>query len=493
MMKRFLIPAIFLLSVGLQGQTLDDALRYSLHDYFSTARFSGVSGAFSALGPDVSVASINPAGIAEFRKSEITFTINSINTRNESNLDGSIASESKRTTGLGNLSGVFHYDPPSFNVKTFNLAVGYNQLANYNETFVYGGRGPGTIVERFLEVAETNTPDELDAFEGGPAFDAGAIFNFDGGTTYESDFITLNEVVSRDEIVERSGSLSEVFIAVGSNINNKFSWGATVGFPFASFEETRSYSERDDANEIDFFDNIRFDQVLSTTGVGFNVKVGFIYKFTRQLRFGAAIHSKSYYFLTDEFNTSVTYSFTEDGSSQTLSADSPFSEFEYEFESPWRAIAGLGYIYSFGDVKGFFSGEVEYVNYKSGAFNLTANSNDPIDQFFEDDLNSEIDNFLSSALNIRLGTELAYKKGRLRVGAAIPRSPFDDETAWDLQPSYSAGIGYRGNRIYLDAAFTYRPSTTNYSPYRLLDDNRSPLVNLSTDRTVITFTFGSKL
>jgi len=114
MRYRFILLLLLAISTStLCGQTLDDALRLSIHNYNSTARFSGVSGAFSALGADVSIASINPAGIAEFRKSEITLTLNSFNTNNSSELldsqEGLITDVSDSRIRLGNLAGVFHY------------------------------------------------------------------------------------------------------------------------------------------------------------------------------------------------------------------------------------------------------------------------------------------------------------------------------------------------------------------------------------------------
>ncbi len=476
-------------------QTLDDALRYSIHEYNSTARFAGVSGAFSPLGADVSIASVNPAGIAEFRKSEVTATINYFKTQNESNLDGSILNRSASQIGLGNIAAVFHQRPFSDNIKTFNLAIGFNQITNYKETFEYSGTGSGTIVQRFLEQANGRTLDELGNFEAGPAYDAEAIFGPDDLGNYDSDFVTLTETVSRNEVVERTGSLNEVFIAIGSNIKNKLSWGATLGFPFAKFTESRRYDESDSDDNIAGFNSLDFNQNLNTSGVGFNLKVGFIYKPIPRLRVGAAIHSKSYFLLTDEFDTDIAYSYRADGADTDTnnSALSPLSSFEYELQGPWRALAGIGYLYSFGDFKGFVSGEIEYVKYNSAKFNLTKNSTDPLDQFFEDDLNNEVTGFLGSALNYRMGTELAYKMARIRLGASLQKSPFQEATILEYDPSFSVGLGYRGNKYYVDAALTARSSSTNYSPYSLLDIDREPLVGLKQSRAIVTLTFGSKL
>ena len=288
-------------------------------------------------------------------------------------------------------------------------------------------------------------------------------------------------------------SLNEVFITVGSNYKNKLSWGATLGFPFVNFTETKAYTEDDLDDQVDLFESIGFTQNLKTSGVGANLKLGVIYKITKQLRLGAAFHSKSVFLLTDEFDTSVSYSFLEDGSTVSNRQQSELSEFEYQLQGAWRAIGGLGYLYKVGELRGFLSGEVEYVNYPSAKFNLTANSNDPLDVFFEEDLNAEVQDFLGSALNIKVGSEIAYKHYRARLGVAMIDSPFKDTGILEFDPAISAGLGYRGNRFYVDVAYSLRNLTTNYSPYALLEVEDEPFIGLEQKRQLITTTFGYKL
>ena len=49
------------------AQNEEDALRYSNLHFGGTARYIGVSGAFGALGADISVLSVNPAGMARYK------------------------------------------------------------------------------------------------------------------------------------------------------------------------------------------------------------------------------------------------------------------------------------------------------------------------------------------------------------------------------------------------------------------------------------------
>lgn len=482
-----------LLSVTSIAQTVQDAIRYSQLDFATTARSSGVSGAFSALGADISTASTNPAGIAEFRKSEYAISLSVPTLKTKSTFGNTQNTKDDVSFKLDNLAAVFHYNPRSYNIKTLNLAIGINKLANYNQQFSYNGRTPGTIVSRFLERAEGLIPDELDNFEAGPAFDAGAIYNFDGGTSYQSDFITLNEQNFKTQDVERKGSFNELFFTLASNVNDKVSWGLTLGIPFSEFSETKNYVETDDNNSIDFFDEINLSENLKTSSVGFNLKAGIIYKINRLSRIGLAYHSPSWLYMTDEFNTSVNYSFTSNGQSQTFTGNSPFSEFEYSLRTPSRIIAGIGQLYDLGDVKGFVSGELEYVDYGASKFNLTANSTNPIDQIVQNDLNDQISSELNSGMSFRVGTELAYQKFRLRLGAALDQSPIISKTIYDSGLSYSLGIGFRGDSFYIDAAYRIQNRKIQYSPYFLLDPNSNQIIKNDLNLNKISVTIAAKV
>ena len=480
-------------SMTTSSQTIDDALRYSLLSPTTTARSAGVAGAFGPLGADLSVSSTNPAGIAEFRKSEYTISLGLPLRKTSSTIGGQTTETNDVNVKLDNLAAVFFYNPRSFDIKSVNIAIGVNTLADFTQQISYDGETPGTIVNRFLERAEGLTPDELDPFEAGPAFDAGAIYNFDNGTSYESDFVTLQEVNRKTQDIQRTGSLNEIFINFASNIKNKISYGLTLGFPFLNFTEEKIYRESDLGNSIDFFDEISYRENLTTSGVGVNIKAGIIYKFTNRLRLGAAIHSPSWYFLQDEFSTAVNYAFTANGASEQFDASSGLSEFDYRLRTPWRVHAGLGYLYMSGDIRGFISGDVEYVDYSSNSFNLTANSTNPIDQFQQDDLNNEINSIMTSAVNVRVGTELAYKKGRVRLGVGLENSPFVDQSMWDIDPTITAGLGFRANNVYVDLALIMQSSSSIYSPYRLLDSNLNQQVNNDLTANRIVLTFGSKM
>ena len=230
---------------------------------------------------------------------------------------------------------------------------------------------------------------------------------------------------------------------------------------------------------------------------GVNVKLGLIYKITRKFRFGAAVHSPSWNFLKDEFGTILDYTLTSLNTgapvTESFSAVSPLSQFDCRMKSPWRILGGISHLFKTGDLLGFISGEVEYIDYGKSNFDLTINSNNPFDQFIEEDLNDEISVLLTSAINLRLGGEVAYKKYRFHLGAALLGSPYQNSDTYDFNPQYNAGIGYRGDIRYFDLAVTLGSRDTRYSPYRLVDADRQPVVFNSFSRMRISLTFGSKI
>lgn len=82
-MKKIIFTILGLASIlHSYAQNVSDALRYSTDNTQGTARFKSMSGAFGALGGDMSALSINPAGAAIFNTSHGSL---SVSTQSSSN------------------------------------------------------------------------------------------------------------------------------------------------------------------------------------------------------------------------------------------------------------------------------------------------------------------------------------------------------------------------------------------------------------------------
>jgi len=484
------ILAIIVSANFVVGQGINDAIRYSTYQPIGTARTLGVGSAFGAMGGDFSVIGINPAGIADYRKGELNITPAIANSSTNSFFVADSASTSSRSRSnflLDNIGFVGANSPTGSNWETSNWAVGFSKLVSFNRNANINGASIGSITERFIELANGNTLDQLDPFAAGPAFDAGAILD-EEDNMYSSDYLE-DDIVQKEQFINQRGSINELSLAWAGNYKNQLNIGISAGIPFVSFTETKTYKEG--VTDGDFSNQLEYVESLNTTGVGFNFKLGMQYRANRQFRVGAAIHSPTWYRLNDDFSTLLNYEFTSSTQSFTGSAQSPDGSFRYQLNTPWKAVLSLGSIYKVGDIQGFVSADIEFLNYTNNEFDFTAYSDNPAEVAFTQEVNSTIDNQLGSATNVRLGTELAYNNVRFRLGYSINSSPFAGDS--NNFTALSMGLGFRADKFFIDLGYRLRNTIEGYNPYIVQDEpDRDPLSIIDTDYGRLALTIGFK-
>ncbi|MDF1694903.1 MAG: hypothetical protein P1U56_03690 [Saprospiraceae bacterium] len=489
-MRYFSIILITFLSVHfVSAQGISDAVRYSNYEPIGTARTLGVGSAFGAMGGDFSVIGINPAGIAEYRIGELNFTPSIVSSNTNAFFVDDIQNSRRSRSNflLDNIGFVGATDTRASRWQTSNWAVGFSKLANFNRNVNILGETEGSITERFIERANGNSLDDLDGFEAGPAYDAGAIFE-DGSQNYVSDYLE-DDVVRKEQFIDQKGSINELTIGWAGNYDNQINIGISAGIPFVSFTETKTYKEG--VTDGDFSNELEYVERLNTSGAGFNLKFGVQYKAMRKLRIGAAIHSPTWYTLNDDYSTQVNYEFTSTDESFQGQGMSPDGSFKYKFTNPWKAVGSIGSIYKIGEIQGFVSADFEFLDYTNNEFDFTAYSNDPGEASFTQEVNSEIDNQLGSATNIRLGSEMAFGSLRVRVGYSISTSPYISDS--DTYSSISAGLGFRADKFFFDVGYRRQEIQEGYNPYVVLEQsNRDPLANIETEIGRLAMTIGFK-
>jgi len=494
MKKYSILIYLVLITVGVSAQTLTDAVRYSSLIPGGTARAMGVGGSFGAMGGDFGVLTINPAGIADFRSSDLSFSFSFNGGNTNSSLNGGSNLNTKHTNEpvLENIGVVFHARPTASSLVTSNLAIGLSQYNNFRQNLGFEGSSPGSITERFAEVANGRDPDFFDPFEAALAYEAGAIYDFDSDLNYETDLEGVDEVYKTQDI-SRSGKINELSIAWAGKFKNNLQLGIGIGIPFISFEENKRYREIDQNNDIAFFDNLTFSEDLATSGTGFNFKLGAGYTVAKTIRLGLAYQSPTYFGLDDNYENNLDYSFTDNEGSQNISSRSPEGRFEYKLTTPARITGSIGAIIKTDILKGFVNFDAQYINYKSNSFNLTSDNNDPSELAYEREVNATIENELQSAVNLNLGSELAFDKFRVRAGVGLVGSPYAVDNVASFDNIYSLGGGFRGDRFYIDFAFQQRGLSQGYSPYQVLDADRNQFVVNDSSINKVIFTIGFKL
>ena len=481
-----MITSLLFCSGLLQAQTLNDAIRYSDINLGGTARSIGVGNSLGALGADFTVLSTNPAGLAQFRSSSFTVTpslsINSADAMLQGN--GNLPfNESKTNFNFSNLGLVLAKRPSSSRWKTSNLGIGFNRIANFHRKTFFRGTSQGSIVDRW--VFEANQADGfLNDFETGPASDAFAIYTDGINPEITSDFeLKPDAIVQREQEFRSSGSMNELVFGYAGNYREKLMIGFSIGIPFVSYDEERVYREVD-IDSIPFFNELAYEENLSTTGVGVNLKLGMIYRVNQMVRLGFAVHTPTGFNLTDNFTTAVTYDYTDAENDGPVTGSSPQGNFEYRFRSPWRLIGSAAVLIK---KQGFISAELEWVDYSANSFNLTANSSAQEDRAFEEALNGRIASNLSSTMNLRLGGEYVLDKMRLRAGYNLSGDPA--EGLEEARNSFSLGFGLQEESFSLDFAYRHIGRQETIVPY-VLDGEPSQVADLDFSPNQFFLTFG---
>ncbi len=492
-MKNIIVLIFISFSINIYAQTISDALRYSNLEVGGTARTVGVGGGIGALGADYSVLSTNPAGIAAFRTNEFVITPGVYNSKVTSLLERGTGNEpideSLAKFNLANIGIILNYRPQYSKWTTFNIGIGFNRLASFNQDFIFSGKSPGSIVQRFTELANDGI---FDDFEGILAENAAAIYpSSTNPDVYTNDFedplTSPDYQIEREQFFKTRGSYSELVFSLGANFDEKLMVGATIGVPFINYEEEKTYEERDVDTSVIYFDELLFRENLSTSGTGINLKLGFIYRISQMFRVGAAVHTPTAFNLTDNFSTQLRYDYTDGGGASSFTEDSPEGTFDYKLKTPWRAMANFAVLFN---RKGFITADVEYVDYSVSEFNLTENSTSIEDRNYEVDLNQEVGNSFQSAVNLRIGGEYAYENLRFRAGYGISGTPYADSNI--TNNAYSLGFGIREKSFYIDFAYRYSKLTEGYIPYLLSDPELEQFVTNDIANTRILMTAGFK-
>jgi hypothetical protein len=461
-MKKAFLLCMSALAAGVHAtaQNEVDALRYSQLTYVGSARFTGMGGAFGALGGDISSFSFNPAGVAVYRKNELSFTPAFYVQDISSLYNGTQSNDTKYNFNFSHFGVVGSFvnkenDANNSGWVNTNIAVGYNRTNNFHGRMdIWGNNSDNTLLDVYAAQANGTSYFNLDQFSTGLMFSAGLIDTVAGDSRYYYSTIPDSTPIVQHKYMETEGAMSETVITFGGNYSNKVYVGATVGFPRLRYEEDGYYEEIDDNDSIWPFAKYRYYNHLQTRGTGFNFKIGMIYRVTDWLRLGGAVHTPSFFSVHDTYDNRITVHYDDvAGSYDTVS---PSGAFDYRVTTPMRAIGSVAFLYN---KMAMINVDYEFVDYTSARLRSSPNV------FHE--VNPLISEKYVATANIRAGAEVRFDPVALRVGYALYGSPYKNgvNLSEAARSSYSAGIGFRENNYFIDLAYVLTQYSENYYLY----------------------------
>ena len=498
------LAAIVAATGELHAQYSADALRFSQSQPGSTARFKAI-GAQTGIGGDLSSIGSNPAGIGLFTRSEFSITpeFNSYNANAQ--YLGQQTIGKKDQLSLAHAAVVWNSivsKPQGAKLNegwiSFNFGLGYNRTNAFGNNISYSGtNSQNSVADYYAELASeyVDNSDVL-GLRGRPSdlplgkLERMAYNNYLIG--YDNNIINnryyfpetdVNNVQAQNDI--RSGSQSEFNFTFGANYSNQFYIGASIGLASINYNSNAEYTEKgfNVTENNDYALSFRQNQI--TRGSGINAKLGAIYRPTANVRFGATVETPTWFSIDDSYTEVLDTKYGKNRVDSQFLNTSETYDFTYKLRTPLKLSTGVGVFFN---TQGFISADIDYVDYSTINFSAASNANSV--SIIED--NRKVMNDYKSAINYRIGAEYKIDKVMLRAGYGVQGNPYKylDDNKFKTS-TYSGGLGYRINNMYIDLTYQNVAYNSDLKPYTL-NSGTEPMASLNNTRNNVFLTIGSR-
>lgn len=551
------VPAISM------AQAAVDVANLSQFDLRGTARFMSMGGAFTALGGDLSTLTQNPAGIGIYRSSEVGITLDLDFQSFKTSAPGYIGDNSQTKFACNNFGYIGTVNLYSESTPTISFGATYNRVASFDRITRGAFRNLGGASLSNYVAAMTNSqggiyPADMEyngvASDYNPYIDGDApwlsILSYTGfvinnnladvvqpdGTTRLEETDTYAGLMgdgttgSANFETREKGYIDEYNISIGGNVYNTFYWGLSFGITDLEYKQMSYYQENlkdayiaaqlsnseSGAGDIVKGDaDYRLDNYLHSSGEGFNVKFGVILKPIPEFRIGLAVHTPTWYKMTDSYWGGIDYVYTPYDPRYNVNKPDPSdpnlyitndgeSWHDYNMRTPWRMMVGMA-----GVIGGQAIISADY-EYRGTNMQVSDVDNNEYVAVTED-----VKTYYKGTNIFRLGAEYRVTpQVSIRAGYSYESSPVKTEVANDgvmvwtagTIPSYyfnkstqyiTAGLGYRFGGFYADLAYVHRHREATWHAFSpvIVDyaiDQDSPSAKVTSNNNQVVLSFGYK-
>lgn len=526
-MKRNTLLAALLLagSASIYAQGEADAIRMSQRDITGTARSMSMAGAFGALGGDLSALWNNPAGIGVYRSSEFAGTLNLSMTSTNTKWGGSSINNDKTNFIFDNFGYVASFrGAGEFG---FNVGVAYNRKASFNRVYTAENPSFGSSLTDFIaDQAYGINPSWLDDLRGADkpydpylenlpwlsvlGWNAALITpngqDAQGQQLYRSNFPGNMRPAARLNVRE-SGRVDEYNFTFGGNYDDLIYFGATLSVTDFAYRLTTGYDEDFHTDGGYYMENS-----LNTRGTGVNFKVGMIVRPVDFFRFGVAVHTPTYYSMTDKFGALVDSRNIYDGEDKDGKpiyingrTSTPMGSVGYDMNTPFRFQTSAAFVIG---KKGLLSFEYELQDYSS--LKLKDDGGNESGENFYIKQNTRSVNTFKVGGEYRVTPQFSLRAGYAYQSSPVKAEVYDGKVTVGTvgtMPNYvlpgknqyfTAGLGYRFGSLYTDLAYVHKTEDANGFAFAPLYANDGSTVvasepfSLKTKRSNILLTVGLK-
>ena len=504
-MKKILVSAILAggaISVA-SAQSAVDAYTLNPTDLRGTARYMSMAGAFTALGGDLSTLTQNPAGIGVYRKSEVGITVDFNMTH--SNVSTNVADFKDNNTHVycNNFGyiGAINLGSNS-TLRTFNWGASFNRIASFDRTFHIGdgsganyvGPSINTSLSNYIASFTTAETGVLNAYQDNynPYVDSDAdwlsilaynsyMINPSNNGGYNGLWRDGQSTGDMGAWVRERGHIDEYNIDFGGNVLDVVYWGLGFGITDLTYTQESDYDEKiyngrvPNANATSTVVGDSYFNLMNNkrvTGTGYNFKIGVIVKPVNEVRIGFAIHTPTYYNLSQRFDASTNFDYST--GYDNMYEDTNPGYFDWRLRSPWRMMVG---------VAGVIGGRgIISVDYEHDAYDAMHISDRGIRYNYGPE-NKDIKDYFQGSNTIRIGAEYRLTPSfSVRAGYSYVASSVKSQAengsleiyTSGTNPAYvfnkdtqyvTLGLGYRFKSFYADAAYVYKNRKSTYHAF----------------------------
>lgn len=484
-------------SYGTTMSYMNDAYTWAQNEYFGTARSMGMGNAVTAVGGDLGMVGINPAGSAVSSHSVVSVTP-AISIASSNNQGLATADENTYLANGVNTSKARFIMPNvgftiNFNTGTITglKRVVFGFFANTTQRYDDVALGSGTsnlgtsTIAGSLASGMTGVPSEEWSTLQDLAWKNDLVGKFPG---HPEKLIGITESPLTDATAELSGPIQQRFnydrrgnktdyvLNLGFDISDFLFIGANLGMVTLDYRFSQRYQEiaQDADNFWTGFKNLSTGYSYDCRGTGIYGKFGLIATPFDGLRVGAAFETPTSFTINESYTNEVNAAYGK----KVMNGSDNVSNVTSGLVTPMRFNLGLAYtIMDFA----LISADYEFTNYAQTRFRARHNS----DIIWFDNINDQIkgigtygDECLKAAHNFRVGAEVKpvpWFAARAGFNYITDGTKFKDDAGNVLKAdtkAFSLGLSYYTSRsFFMDLAFKYsmRPNA-NYQVYEDYDN-----------------------
>lgn len=507
-MKKIFLYLLFGASLLSQAQetTTNDALRYALNNLTGTARFRGMSGAFGAVGGDLSSINVNPAGSLFFNTNYASVSGSLYTIHNRADYFGSRNRENFSTLDLNQIGAVLVFNDKSGKTDWSKIAVAlnYDNTNDFDNRLFAAGTNPTHSIDQyfldkaqglpneFVELQPGETITDLYSYLGetsGLGFPAqqammayqAYLLESDAPGSYYSNVNNSGGNFYQENAVTTTGYNGKLSANFATSYKNRLFLGMNLNAHFTDYVKSSSVYE---GNNNPIYTtgytatDIQFDNELYTYGTGFSLNLGAIVKVTENFRAGLAYESPTWYRLNDELTQRLIVN-TTDGTDnfQEVIAPNVVNIYPtYKIQTPSKITFSGAYVFN---KKGLISIDYAMKDYSNTKFK-------PTNESLFSDLNTQMSQQFKNTYELRIGGEYKINKWSARGGYRFEESPFKATNAMSDLIGYSGGLGYNFGESKLDFAFATDRRTQNVA---LISSGMNDTARVKTTNNNITITY----